>query len=188
MASSGPLALPIGQFFGSFYPVTRQGPPVHQIRLVGEIRELDDARFAVWRHAHEVPDPRDPSWTAQGLATLALLRAERLIADVIPGTPESIGFARTHRLGHRMLGLGNSAAQPWTYTIGFFDRPVVGVSRDLYNLWESCDLADDLWTAVAALAAGGSDDSDDPAVLLAQVLGQLHHLLAASVVYLEPCP
>jgi hypothetical protein len=86
-----------------------------------------------------------------------------------------------------MLGLGNTPGEPWLYTIGFVDRPVVGVTREIYNVWESCDLAGSLWSTVEAVAGLTSSGGSGAERGLTSLLGTIHHLLTMSVVYLEPC-
>jgi hypothetical protein len=187
-----PLVLPIGQYFGTFY---RSADPVdrtHQVRLRGEIRELDEERFAVWTVLHGMPDQLgEQRWTRRavgdlgvGAIHLSVLGAEGLATEIAPGTSAAEAFAGTHRMTRRMVGLGNTATEPGVYTIGYVGRPVVGVSREIYNLWETCDLAESLWAAVVSVAALTAEG--DPGQVLTAVLETIHHLLATGVVFLEP--
>jgi hypothetical protein len=187
-----PLVLPIGQFFGTFYRSADPADRTHQVRLSGEIRELDEQRFAVWTVLHGIADQLgEQRWTRQAVADLgvgaihlSVLGAEGLAAEIAPGTSDAEAFARTHRMVRRMVGLGNTATDPGVYTIGYVGRPVVGVTREIYNVWETCDLADSLWGAaaeVAGLTTGGAAGQ-----VLTVVLETVHHLLAMGVVYLEP--
>jgi hypothetical protein len=174
------LALPIGQFFGSF-------GDVHHVRVLGEVRELDPPRFGVWALLHGLPDKLpDGPWTRAAVLAAAPaagpvlddLLSSGLAASVDPGAAGD--FARGHRMGHRMLGLGNTSAEPWLFSIGFFGRPVVRVTREVYDLWDACSLAGSLWEACAAVSPSAPD------ALLADFMDAAHHLLAMSVVYLEP--
>jgi hypothetical protein len=213
MTSNGALVLPVGQFFGTFHRVVDHGgaaadavgPParVHNVRVLGEIRELDDARFAVWVLMHGVPDRLgDRVWSREAVRDAAAgadvdrlldgLLADGLAAELTPGSAEAVEFARRHAMRHRMLGLGNTAEEPWLFSIGFYDQPVVRVTREVYDLWDSCELADSLWSACESIAlserqAGNTDPAQtDAAQMLHGFLGTIHHLLAMSVVYLEP--
>lgn len=199
-----PLLLPVGQFFGTFYPTVGSTERYHNVRVLDQIHELDDSRFAAWALLHGLPGQLDDRvWTRDAVRQAAVtaevsdvdrsvdrLLAEGLAAEVTPDT--TVAFARSHRLGHRMLGLGNSAQEPWKYAIGFFDQPVVTVTRSVYNLWEWGAGADSLWSACEALAreeqrAGGTDPvTTEPGRMLTAFLGTIHHLLATSVVYLQP--
>lgn len=205
-STAEPLLLPIGHFFGTFHPTVGSTERYHNVRVGEQIHELDDARFAAWALLHGVPDQLgERPWTrtaireaaaSAGVAdvdrSLDALLADGFAAEVTPGTDGALTFARGHRLGHRMLGLGNSEEEPWLYTIGFFDQPVVKVTRSVYNLWDWGADADDLWSACETLAGeerrtGGDDPViTDPAQLLTAFLGTVHQLLSASVVYLEP--
>jgi len=205
-SAAGPLVLPVGEFFGTFYPKADSTERYHNVRITDGLRELDDVHFAAWALAHGVPDQVEgQAWTRQAMRTAAAkvgvsdvdqsldwLLAEGLAAEITPGTRTAAAFARNHQLGHRMLGLGNSAQEPWMYSIGFFDQPVVTVTRSVYNMWEWGTGADSLWSACESLADEerrlGSEDPalTDPAQMLTAFLGTIHHLLAASVVYLQP--
>ncbi|MGK5671384.1 hypothetical protein ACSNOB_00850 [Micromonospora sp. URMC 106] len=201
------LLLPVGQFFGTFHPVAGSTERYHRVRLGDEVWELDDQRFTLWALAHGAGDrPAEEPWTLPAVRDAAAARlpgvdsapllhgllAEGLAVEVAPA--EAVEFARRHRVGARMLGLGNSAEQPWLWSIGFFEHPVVSVTRTVYDMWERCPSGESLWTMCQALAeeereAGGTEpDLVDPERLLTAFLGTAHLLLAASVVYLEPLP
>jgi hypothetical protein len=201
------LLLPVGQFFGTFHPVADSTERYHRVRLGDEVWELDDQRFTLWALAHGAGDrPAEEPWTLPAVRDAAAaqlpgvdsapllhgLLAEGLAVEVAPA--EAVEFARRHRVGARMLGLGNSAEQPWLWSIGFFEHPVVSVTRTVYDMWERCPSGESLWTMCQALAdeereAGGTEpDLVDPERLLTAFLGTAHLLLAASVVYLEPLP
>ncbi|MFG1914422.1 hypothetical protein [Micromonospora sp. NPDC048898] len=140
--TAGAVLLPVGQFFGTLYPVAGSTERYHRVRLGDEVWELDDERFTLWALAHGTGDrPAEQLWTVpaaceaaasqlpgvDGASLLHGLLAEGLAVEVAPG--EAVEFARRHRVGTRMLGLGNSAEQPWLWSIGFFARPVVSVTR-----------------------------------------------------------
>lgn len=201
------LLLPIGEFFGTFHPVAGSTERYHRVRLGSEVWELDDQRFTLWALAHGATGrPVDEPWTTAAARAAAAAQ----LPDVDPGPllegllteglavevadDDAVEFARRHRLGTRMLGLGNSADEPWLWSIGFYDHPFVTVTRTVYDLWERGPSGESLWTMCQSLAeeereAGGTDaDLVDPQRLLAAFLRAVHPLLAASVVYLEPKP
>ena len=105
---------------------------------------------------------------------------------------ESIMSTYSRPLMRFLLGLGNSPEEPWRYTLGVFDHPLIAVTRAVYDLWEVGELHPTLWAACEELAraerdAGSTEpEATDPALALTAFLGTVHHLLATSAVYLEP--
>ncbi|WP_223884115.1 hypothetical protein [Micromonospora craniellae] len=203
------LLLPLGQYFGTFYPKVGAAERYQRVRLGPDVWDLDDHRFALWALAHSTADRQEEQvWSLASVRQAAAghlpgvdveplldgLIAEGLIAEVTPDTQAAVDFAQRHRLGSRMVGLGNSAEEPWLWSIGFFERPIVKVTRSVYNLWESGRSGESLWDVCESLGAderesGGSDaESTEPELLLPALLRALHPLLLASVVYLEPQP
>jgi hypothetical protein len=180
-----PLVVPLGQFFGTRYA---GGTHARNVRLGADVIPLDDPHFGAWALMHGLPDRvAGRPWTRAAVADAAGtsvdqlvdgLIEERLAVEVDPAG--GVAFARAHRMGHRMLGLGNTAEQPELFAIGLFDRPMVYVTRDVYDLWDACQLAGSLWEACEAVAP------DRPDELARSFLGNLHHLLAMSLVYVEP--
>ncbi|ONI92868.1 hypothetical protein ALI22I_01440 [Saccharothrix sp. ALI-22-I] len=170
------LAVPIGHDLGAFHPDAGFAAHVRQIRVGADVVELDDADFARWRQAH---DPDGPVGGAEGL-----LRAG-VLAEVAPG--DAVGFATGHRLLPLVLGLGNTAEQPWLYSVGLLHQPLVVMSGPLYDVWQWAHLSPDLWSAclesvrVASEAGATDPDRIDPELVLAGVLGALHRMLSAGV-------
>lgn len=205
-AAPAPL-LPVGQFFGTFYPVVGSPERIHRVRLGSEVWELDNQRFILWALAHGsgAPSAGRP-WTVSavrdaaagqlpGVDTAPLLdglTAEGLLVEV--AQEKAVEFARRHRVGARLLGLGNSAEEPWLWSIGFFEHPMVKVTRTVYNLWERAPSGESLWALCQALAAEEREadatepDLTDPERMLTAFLQDIHQLLVASVIYLEPLP
>lgn len=202
-----PLLLPVGEFFGTSYPPLGSDERYHRVRMGGEVWEFEDYRFTLWGLLHGLPDKLDEQPWGRTVARyeayehmplelfdamLDSLFAGGLAVEVFPDSDEAVEFARRHRMVPRMLGLGNSAEQPWLYSIGFFGHPVVTVTRIVYDLWERTSSGESLWTACEALAdeerRAGSTDPElvDPKRMLAGVLADLHRLLVTNVVYLEP--
>lgn len=180
------VVIPLGQFFG-----TRHVGDAHarNIRVGADVIPLDDPHFGAWALAHGLPaEVADRPWTREAVSDAAGrtidtlldgLIADGVAAEYVPAT-DGPRFARTHRMGHRMVGLGNTAERPDEFAIGLFDRPMVHVPRDLYDLWDAGQLALTLWEACAAVAP------DRPDELATTLLANLHRLLAMSVVYVEP--
>jgi hypothetical protein len=179
------LVVPLGQFFGTRYTGDTHA---RAVRLGADVIPLDDPHFGAWALMHGLPNQvGERTWTRAAVADAAGttvdhlidgLIEERLAAEVSPDG--GVEFARTHRMGHRMLGLGNTAAQPELFAIGLFDRPMVYVTRDVYDLWDACQLATSLWETCEAVAP------DRPDELARSFLRNLHSLLAMSLVYVEP--
>ncbi|MFI7026222.1 hypothetical protein ACIBMZ_26245 [Micromonospora sp. NPDC049900] len=201
------LLLPLGQYFGTFYPKVGDSERYQRVRLGPDVWDLDDQRFALWALAHSTADRQEEEpWSLASVRQAAAvhvpgvdveplldgLLTEGLLAEVTPDTSAAADFAQRHRLGSRMVGLGNSADEPWLWSIGFFERPIVKVTHTVYNLWESGRSGESLWDVCESLAAderdsGGTEpELTEPELLLTALLRALHPLLLASVVYLEP--
>ncbi len=199
--------LPVGEFFGTFHPTVGSPDRIHRVRLGVEVWELDDQRFTLWALAHGAgAQLAEQPWTLAAVREAAVrllpgvdtgplldgLIAEGLLVEVAPA--EAVEFARRHRVGARLLGLGNSAEEPWLWSIGFFERPMVKVTRTVFDLWERAPAGESLWEICQALAAeeraANATDPDlfDPERMLTAFLREIHQLLVAGVIYLEPLP
>ncbi|GAA1037579.1 hypothetical protein GCM10009557_51410 [Virgisporangium ochraceum] len=180
-----PLVVPLGQFLGTQYLAD-----VHarNVRVGTQVVPLDDPHFGAWALMHGLPNRvGEQPWTRAAVAEAAGTTVDHLIDGLVGDglatevdPADGVAFARAHRMGHRMLGLGNTAERPGLFAIGLFDRPMVYVTRDVYDLWDACQLADSLWETCRAVAP------DRPEELADGFLGTLHHLLAMSLVYVEP--
>lgn len=190
------LLLAVGHSLGAFHAGDGESEPVQQIRLGSDIAELSQTEFLIWTLAHGLVDDEGqpvPSTEAEVLAQLdepAILRSlvdRGLLAEVVPGTPESVRFASTHRLLPLALGLGNDPEQPWLFSVGLLYQPLVLMTGAMYDLWQWAHLSPNLWLACQELATvatqAGIDDPEqtDPDQVLAGAIGSLHHLLAARV-------
>lgn len=190
------LLLPVGHGLGAFHPGDGETAPVQQVRLGTAIAELTDAEFLVWTLAHGLVDEQGqavPSTEAAVLEytddqeTVRSLLARGLLAEVVPGSSESVGFASAHRLVPLALGLGNSPEQPWLFAAGLLHQPLVLMTGGMYDLWQWAHLSPNLWLACQELAlvatqAGLTDpEQTDPEQVLAGALGSLHQLLATRV-------
>lgn len=182
-----PLVVPLGQFFGTHHSA---GIHARNVRVGAEVIPLDDPHFGAWALMHGLPNQvGERPWTRAAVADAAGTGVDALVDGLIEDglavevAPDAgVRFARDHRMGHRMLGLGNTAEQPDLFAIGLFDRPMVWVTREVYDLWDACQLATSLWEACEAVAP------EDPQELAGSFVGTLHHLLAMSLVYVEPVP
>lgn len=114
-----------------------------------------------------------------------------LLAETPVHGPAAEAFARAYRLTPTLLGLGNSAEDPWSYSIGLFGQELAQVGRAMFEVWAWGPVDPDLWTACESFAeqeraAGGTDpETTDPAAVLAAVLANLHDLLGAQAGYLD---
>ncbi len=122
---------------------------------------------------------------------LESLIADHLVAETTPGTDSAVDFARRYRLIPLMLGLGNTAEEPWIYSVGMIDLPVVQLSAMAYDLYEWAHMDANLWVACEGAAATavrvGIEDplATDPLAMLNVLLSTLHFLLSPNAVYLD---
>ncbi|MGH3657925.1 MAG: hypothetical protein ACRDUA_14815 [Micromonosporaceae bacterium] len=200
-----PLILPVGHYAGAFHHTVGSPGHHHNVMIGAQVLRLDDERFAVWLLARGLPDKITTTrWTrrmvereavAAGVTdvpqVLAGLMADGLLVETIPGTEHSLDFAESYRLIPLLLGLGNSADEPWLHGIGFFNQPRLAVTSEVYSLWEWSHLDPDLWAACRAHAqtsqrAGLTDPEQVvPERILTGFLGALHPLLTAGAAYLD---
>ncbi|TDO57303.1 hypothetical protein EV651_11127 [Kribbella sp. VKM Ac-2571] len=189
------LMLPLGHLVGS-----------GRVRRGTDVVELDDRQYAVWALAHGSPHAVEKQITWQrdsivqlarhaGVADAANLVQELtglgLLAEFRLDSDEAIDFAQRHQLTPLMLGLGNTAAEPGRFAIGFLGQPVLHVDFAVYDLWQWSAMDDTLW-AVCRSAAGvaGRTDEDRPGgvdaeKLLAGFLPALHPLLLVNAAYVD---
>jgi hypothetical protein len=198
------LVFPVGLLVGTYYSRNDAEGHHHEIRSGGKIHELTDTELVAWIGAHGAPDElAGVTWTdTELLRHLTAQRVpkpaplvdglldRRLLVELAPGTDDAVTFARTHRVVPTMLGLGNSAEQPWLYSIGQIGRERIQVSRLVFELWAWGHVDGDLWRACEQLAAleKATDDSpaDGPAEILDGFLTTLHGLLNAQAAYIDP--
>jgi hypothetical protein len=200
-----PLIVPIGHYVGAFFHTP--GSPEHyqQVRVGADLRRLTDEQFRVWGLAHGLLDQLDDGpWTRSAVLAAAAqaavdgaesivveLLADGTLVEVAPGTAGAVEFARQHRLVPLMLGLGNSPQEPWLYSVGFPDQPIVKMVSVLYDLWEWAHLDTDIWAACHGAAktaqrAGITDpEQSEPEKLLTGLVESLHTLLGPNAAYLD---
>ncbi len=201
-----PLLYPLGHYIGAHHPPDSSLEPVQRVRLGPRYHDLTRRQFVVWKLAHGSQEAvqSDTPWRRRSVEELAgvtgivdaaeivdQLTELGLLADVAPGTRAAHTFAVTHRLVPLMLGLGNSAENPWLFSIGFFDLPIVSVTYPVYDLWQWSAMDETLWDTCRSAAEiaerqGAEDpDSIDPERLLTGLLGALHGLLTAGAACLD---
>jgi len=176
----------------------------HEIRLGAKVHECSDHELAAWAFAHGPPEGAEPPWTGAALVRhmagvgipdpepiVAGLQGRGLLAELAPGSDDATAFARAHRVVPSMHGLGNSADEPWLYSIGLLDHEVVRVDRPVFELWAWSGTEPDLWHACESfatgeVAAGGTEpEVTEPTRVLAGFLGTLHGLLGVQAAYLD---
>ncbi|MGH3452635.1 MAG: hypothetical protein ACRDQW_18420 [Haloechinothrix sp.] len=199
------LIFPIGHYVGAFHPSVGSPERYHNVMRGTEMSELRDEQLAVWLLARGIPEQvGEVSWTREALQRAAEqagisnpaevitgLAGEGLLAETVPGTAHSVDFAEAYRLVPLMLGLGNSAEEPWMQAIGFFDQPVIKVANEVYTMWEWAHVDNNLWAACHAYAdtsqrAKQTDPEETvPELILTGFLSAVHGLLAAGAAYLD---
>lgn len=199
------LLFPIGHCIGAYHDLPASDDHFTQVRVGAEINRLDDEQFAIWGLAHGVAGrPPEESWNRQSVLAVArragIGRAEEILESLVdddllveatPGTDSAVDFARRHRLVPLMLGLGNTAEEPWIYSVGLLGMPIVQVSAMAYDLYEWAHLDANLWAACEAAAATavrvGIDDpmATDPLQMLHALVGTLHVMLSPNAAFLD---
>lgn len=197
------LLLPVGHCIGASYALPTSNEHFVQVRVGPDVRRLSDEQFAVWGLAHGLPTrPADRPWGRKSMLKAARhvrgakqvldsLIEDHLIFETTPGTDSAVDFARRHRMVPLMFGLGNTAEEPWKYSVGMLGQPLVEMSAMAYDLYEWAHMDANLWLACegAAATAGrvGIEDplATDPKLMLDALLGTLHMLLSPNAVYLD---
>ncbi|HZX03845.1 hypothetical protein [Kribbella sp.] len=182
------LMLPIGHLVDS-----------GQVRRGADVVELSERQYAVWALAHgSLPAVQEQfAWRRESIVALARhtgvadaaklvdeLRDLGLLAAIPPDGSEALEFARGHRVAPLMLGLGNTAAEPGRFAIGFLGQPVLHVDFAVYDLWQWSAMDDTLW-ATCQSAADVAGNGLDPEKLLATFLSALHPLLLVNAAYID---
>lgn len=199
------LLFPIGHCIGVYHDLPASNDHFTQVRVGAEVNRLDDEQFAIWGLAHGTPDRQpDQAWNREAVLTagrrggieraeeiLESLVDDHLLVETTPGTDSAVDFARGHRLVPLMLGLGNTAEEPWIYSVGLIGMPIVQLSAMAYDLYEWAHLDPNLWLACEGAAATavrvGIDEpmATDPLQMLHALLATLHVILSPNAVYLD---
>lgn len=195
-----PLIFPIGQQVGARYQAG-QLLATQQVRCGGTFHDLTEQQAEVWQLAHGVPAEIDQQipWQRSSIEErlggagpiIDELTGLGLLVEATPGTVRAEEFAKAHRLVPLMLGLGNSAADPDTFGIGFLGQPMLQVSHPIYDVWQWSTMDDSLWntcenaTDVARRAGSTDAEVTETSRLLTGIIGSLHALLASSAAYLD---
>jgi len=200
-----PLIFAIGHYAGQLHDSVDPVAYHHTVMLGARALRLSDPQLAVWLLTRgPTGQPQSHAWTrrrvlAKANATgipdparvLAGLIAEGLVAETIPDTEHSVEFAESYRLVPLMLGLGNTAEEPWEHRLGFFDQPALAIAGVHCVLWEWSHLDGDLWTgcrthADTAVQAGITDPEHTvPERILTDFLAILHAVLASGAACLD---
>jgi hypothetical protein len=202
-----PLVFPVGHYTGAFHPTLGAPVKYHSLRIGRLAVTLPDERaLAVWAAAHRPPDQPDEPWTRAAVAeaartrlgvadptpVLAELLDSGLLAEVTPGTPDAVDFARAHRVVPLMMGLGNTPEEPLRYGVGLFGyTPVVRVPSLVYDVWQWGSLGASLWDVCQAFAQAGAEaevsDSHEqhPEYVLTTYLNSLQQLLGPNAAYID---
>ena len=155
----------------------------HAVRVGAELVELDAPRYTAWTDAHGVDTSESALRGAHGDSAVDDLLSRRLLARSTP----AVEFASGHRLVPLALGLGNTAEQPYLFSVGLLYQPMVTMTGALYDLWQWAHLSPDLWWAcrelaeVATRAGVTTPEQTDPGQVLSGAMGALPQLLAARV-------
>jgi hypothetical protein len=192
------LLFPIGHCIGAYHDLPASNDHFTQVRVRADVNRLSDGQFAIWGLAHGTPDrPPEQPWNREAVLTAArragVDQAEQVLESLIddgllfettPGTDFAVDFARRHRLIPLMLGLGNTAEEPWIYSVGMLGMPIVQLSAMAYDLYKWAHLDPNLWVACeGAAAAAVRVGIDDP--LATDPLQMLHYMLSPNAVYLD---
>jgi hypothetical protein len=199
------LIVPVGQDIGAHVRDTRA---IRRVRRGAGVHELSQTQYLVWGLAHGCAQAvsSQAAWDAESVTELARaagvrgpvrvleeLMRDQLLVEVSPGSDAATEFARTHRVIPLMLGLGNSAADPALFDIGFVGAPMMQVDFPTYDLWQWSAMSDSLYDTcesaadVARRANSAQRSYLDADKLLTDFLGELHSLLLARAACVDIC-
>ncbi len=199
------LLFPVGHHVGAQHGL-ESTEVVEQVRRGATFHDLTSQQFSVWTLAHGSPEAvaNEVPWTRRSVEELAKVTGltsaidvvdelveTGLLIEVTPATEQALDFARTHRVVPLMLGLGNTAEEPWLFGIGFLGQPILQVTHPIYDLWQWSAMDDTLWAAcqsavdVARRANSTDPESTDPNVLLTGFLRAIHALLIGKAACLD---
>jgi len=206
-APAQPVVFPVGHYTGAFHPAVGAPPKYHSLRLGRLVVTLpDDRTLAVWAAGHRSPDEPAEPWTREAVTrtartrlgvddpepVLAELLDSGLLAEVTPGTPDAIEFARAHRVVPLMVGLGNTPEEPLLNGVGLFGmEPIVRVPSLVYDVWQWGSVGASLWDVCQAFAQAGEEvvvsnsHEHNPEFVLTTYLNSLHVLLGPNAAYID---
>lgn len=199
------LLFPVGHHVGARHRV-ESDEVLEQVRRGATFHDLTSQEYAVWTLAHGSPEAvqNEVPWTRKAVEELARvagltavsevvdkLMETGLLVEVAPGTDEALAFAKAHRVVPLMLGLGNTADEPWLFGIGFLGQPILQVTHPIYDVWQWSAMDDTLWATclsavdVARRAKSTDPETTDPTKLFAGFLGTIHALLLSKAACLD---
>jgi hypothetical protein len=204
MGDTEPLVFPIGQYAGRFRD-DAAGPWGFRVRRGLEVTALSAAQYLVWLAAHgSSARVAEIAWTRAAVldraeelllpepgTTYGELVDRGLVAEVEPDGPTAVAFAGRHQLVPLTYSLGNTAAEPDRYGLGFPPRPWLSVPSLVWWLWQDGHLEPSLWHACQAIVARGRRPGTTissgmaPDRLLCEVLNFVHIMLSVHTIYLD---
>ncbi len=199
------FVIPVGHVLGPSYSEPgSDGPDSYEVRIGDDFCSLDHRAYTVWLLAHGFPElveQRPPSRTqvqeqaaAQGIeepeTAFGELLDQGLLVQVMPTEGQLRRFATGHRVCALGMGMGNTAEDPSSYTIGTPDDPWAVVDYRTYFTWSYVSRFGSLWDAVGEIADFGAlRDEDGVALtatgLLGAFLEQFPMLLATNCIYID---
>lgn len=203
---STPVLFPVGHYLGPFHPAPGAPADYHLVRVGWDSPHLpDETHVDVWGLVHGLPARiGSTAWTREAVCGAAEeagvadpdqvidhLIELGVVAEVTPGSPSAVGFARTHRVQSLLVGLGNTPDAGALDAIGVIGLPpVVRVEPEVFEFWQLAQLWPDLWSAAQAFAAVARDGGDPQAetnaeAVLDRFFRALRTLIAHNAVFLD---
>lgn len=144
---TAPLLLPIGYYYGAFFPAVGAELKHYRLRVGPNPVSLSEDQFAIWSLAHGLPERLQAGpWSRASLEELATelevpntaavldsLLADGLVAEIDLDSPTAQTFAQSHVVQPLMIGLGNTPDYLGLYHLGLFGQPVVRVTRATFE-------------------------------------------------------
>lgn len=202
-APTEPLVFPVGHYQGPFFPDVAAPMAFVRLRIGRNVAQLfTEDEVALWALAHGVPDELDSGpWTLEAMGEAAV-RLDRMsiggaldvlldagvLVEVVPGSPESVEFARSHMFRSLLVGLGAEPTRPGMVALGLRGQPGPFVDESAYEIWQWAPSMSSLWDACELLAEVGASPflgGRDAEKTLRHVLERLHVLLASGAGYLD---
>lgn len=199
------MIFPIGHYIGAFHPGPDAPLAHHSVRIGAHaMRLLSDDELGVWALSHGVPDEAARPWTRDQVLAMAEragiadvqqilddLLYEEMLVEVMPDSPEAVGFAEDHRVAPLLAGSIKPATSEGARAIGVAGQPLIELNNIAFELWRLGHLADSLWDYTQLYGdalrnqAGLSAQETVPEQLLLRLLWELQPMLARGAVYLD---
>lgn len=176
---------PVGHYTG--VRTAEDGTARHTVRVGWRQHRLEEDAFGTWVLTHGRRDTGKGNWTEAevlgqaeqaGIAGAAGHLQQLAGLGLVASPDDDELFARGHRLGVLLVGLGNTPERPDEFAVGL---PGLGTAAVLdagsYKLWQWGSIAPTLWDARQLLSVGDARPDD--------LLGDLRFLLANGCAYLD---